>query len=328
MELKQEVLKILEENRGQSISGSALAKKLFVTRSAIWKAIKSLQKEGYNIIATTNKGYCLAPDNDIVSAESILPFLHGTAASFTLDVRKTVTSTNTIAKEMASQGAKEGTVIIAKEQTAGRGRLGRSFYSPTATGIYFSVLLRPKLTIQDSMLITTAVAVIVAQAIERIAQVPVGIKWVNDIFIGPKKVCGILTEASINFENGGLEYAIVGIGINISTNGFPEEIKEIAGAVFEEKPEDAPVTSMLVADILNHIAKDIDILSSKEYLDEYRKRSFLLGQEVLVMKGSEILPAKAIAIDEKARLVVEYQNKEQEALVSGEVSVRPSPQKL
>jgi BirA family biotin operon repressor/biotin-[acetyl-CoA-carboxylase] ligase len=178
------------------------------------------------------------------------------------------------------------------------------------------------------MLITTAVAVIVAQAIERIAQVPVGIKWVNDIFIGPKKVCGILTEASINFENGGLEYAIVGIGINISTNGFPEEIKEIAGAVFEEKPEDAPVTSMLVADILNHIAKDIDILSSKEYLDEYRKRSFLLGQEVLVMKGSEILPAKAIAIDEKARLVVEYQNKEQEALVSGEVSVRPSPQKL
>lgn len=322
MELKQQLLKILEENRGISISGAKLAQQLFVTRSAVWKAIKSLQKEGYLITAVTNKGYCLVPDNDIVSAESILPYLKGKAKDFTLDVRQSVTSTNTIAKELAAQGISEGTVIIAREQTEGRGRMGRNFYSPDATGIYFSIILRPKLSIEDSLRITTTSAVAVAKAIERIAGVEAKIKWVNDIFVKDKKVCGILTEASLNFENGGLEYAVVGVGLNIATQDFPEDLKSIAGSIFEDKPGDTPVSSILVAEILNNIADTLDALMDKKYLDEYRSRSFLIGREILVQKGGNAIPAIAISIDEKARLVVEYEDKTQEPLSSGEVSVR------
>lgn len=322
MELKQQVLKILEENRGNSVNGAKLADELYVTRSSIWKAIKSLQKDGYRIEAVTNRGYCLLSQNDIVSAESIHPFLKGEAVNFMLDVRQSVTSTNTLAKELAAKGAREGTVMIAREQTEGRGRMGRSFYSPQASGIYFSIILRPKLSVEDSLLITTAVAVAVAQAIEAIAKTEASIKWVNDIFVGDKKVCGILTEASLNFENGGLEYAVVGIGINIETKDFPEEIKKIAGSIFQDKPDNTPVTSMLVAEVLNNISNCMNSLTDKKYLDEYRKRSFLIGKEVFVIKGKDITPAKAIGIDDKARLLVEFEDQTQEALLSGEVSVR------
>lgn len=322
MELKHQVLKILESNRGISVNGVKLAEELFVTRSSIWKAIKALQKEGYRIEAVTNRGYCLLVENDIISSESILPFLKGNAVTFTLDVRQTVTSTNTLAKEQAALGAKEGTVIIACEQTQGRGRMGRTFYSPNDTGIYFSIILRPNLNLEDSLLITTAAAVAVSKAIESIANVKADIKWVNDIFVGDKKVCGILTEASLNFESGGLEYAVVGIGINIETKVFPEDVILTAGSIFEHKPADAPITSILVAEILNNLAEYITSLTDKKYLEEYRSRSFLLGQDILVLKGKERITAKAITIDEKARLVVEYEDKTREALVSGEVSVR------
>lgn len=322
MELKQQVLKILEENRGSSVNGSKLADELFVTRSSIWKSVKSLQKDGYRIEAVTNKGYCLLSQNDIVSAESIMPYLKGAATDFALDVRQTVTSTNTLAKEMAAKGAKEGTVIIAREQTEGRGRMGRNFYSPSSSGIYFTLILRPKLNLEDSLLITTATAVAVAKAIDAIAKVNASIKWVNDIFVGEKKVCGILTEASLNFESGGLEYAVVGIGINIGTKDFPEEIKQIAGSIFEDKPDNSPVTSILVAEVLNNLAECMNSLTDKKYIEEYRQRSFLIGKPILVLKGKEATPAKAIDIDEKARLVVEYEDHTTEALISGEVSVR------
>lgn len=322
MELKHQVLRILEENRGKPVNGAKLAGELFVTRSAIWKAVKALQKEGHRIEAVTNKGYTLLPQNDIVTPESITLYLKGAAAEFTLEVRQSVTSTNILAKELAAQGAKEGTVVIAREQTQGRGRMGRSFYSPVSSGIYFTIILRPMLNLEDSLMITTAAAVAVAKAIETVARVKAEIKWVNDIFVDGKKVCGILTEASINFESGGLEYAVVGIGINIATQDFPEELSQIAGSIFGNKPEDARTTSQLVAEVLNNLSECMNSLTDKKYLEEYRKRSFLIGQDILVLKGKDILPARAIDIDEKARLVVEYENHTIEPLSSGEVSVR------
>lgn len=327
MELKQEILKILEENRGKSVNGSKLAERLFVTRSAVWKAVKALQKDGYHITAVTNKGYCLLPDNDIVSAESIKPYLRNQAKDFQLKVYQSVTSTNTVAKELASQGAKAGTVIIAKEQTQGRGRMGRSFYSPSSTGIYFTIILRPELSVEDSLLITTATAVAVVKAIDTVSGRKAKIKWVNDIFVDGKKVCGILTEASMNFESGSLEYAVVGIGINILPKDFPEEITKVAGSVFSEKPSDAPVISHLVAEVLNNMAECMNQITDKRYLDDYRSQSFLIGQDILVIKDGSKIPAKAIEIDDKARLVVEYSDKSKEALSSGEVSVRPIPRK-
>jgi BirA family biotin operon repressor/biotin-[acetyl-CoA-carboxylase] ligase len=200
--------------------------------------------------------------------------------------------------------------------------MGRSFYSPQSSGIYFSIILRPKLKLEDSLLITTAAAVAVSQAIEKVAGAQSGIKWVNDIFLGEKKVCGILTEASLNFESGSLEYAIVGIGININTQDFPEDISHIAGSLFGEKPTGSPITSILVAEVLNHIAGCMNTLTDKAYLNEYRRRSFLIGKDILVLKGKDTHYAKAIDIDDRARLVVEYDDGTVEALNSGEVSVR------
>ena len=322
MELKHQILRILEENRGNTVNGAKLASELFVTRSAVWKAMKALQKDGYHITAVTNKGYCLLSQNDIISEESIRPHLKGAAESFTIEVRQQVTSTNTLAKEMAAKGAGEGTVLIATMQTEGRGRMGRTFYSPKSSGIYFSIILRPKVSLEDSLLITTVTAVAVAQAMETVAKVKAGIKWVNDIYIGEKKVCGILTEASINFESGSLEYAIVGIGINVETKDFPEEIKHIAGALFEEKPTDSPITSILVAEVLNNMAVYMNNITDPQYLEAYRNRSFLINRDIVVLKGKDTMNAKAIGIDEKARLIVEYEDGRTEALNSGEVSVR------
>ena len=327
MDLKHQVLKILESNRGCYINGARLADELYVTRSAVWKAIKALQKDNYRIEAIPNRGYRLLPDNDIVSAESISPYLKPSATHYQLEVRHSVGSTNTIAKEMAAKGAKEGTVIIALEQTHGRGRMGRSFYSPKGSGIYLSVILRPKLSIEDSLLITTCAAVAVARAIETVAAVEAQIKWVNDIYLAGKKVCGILTEASLDFESGGLEFAVVGIGINIAATAFPDDIKDIAGSIFTEKPKDKPVSSMLVAEILNNISEMTSAITDKKYLDEYRKRSFLIGKDIYVIKGSQTINAKAVDIDDQARLVVEYEDYTKEALNSGEVSVRPQANK-
>ncbi len=316
---------MLEVNRGRSVNGSIMAEKLSVTRTAIWKNIKQLQDEGYQINAVRNLGYCLEDSNDILSAESIAPYLWGKAKSFQLDVRKTVTSTNTLAKEMAIAGAPEGTVLIATEQTKGRGRMGRSFYSPASTGLYMSLILRPKLDLNDSLLITTSAAVAVASAIEKLTGNLVQIKWVNDIFMNGKKVCGILTEASLNVENGGLEYAVVGIGINVTTNDFPDDIKAIAGSIFSKKPTDQPIKSILAAELLNNLSSSMDKLTDHSYLEEYKRRSFLIGKDIYVLKGKNAYEAIAVDIDHRARLVEEYPDKSREALSSGEVSVRQTP---
>jgi BirA family biotin operon repressor/biotin-[acetyl-CoA-carboxylase] ligase len=325
MELKQQILKILENNRGKSVNGALMAEKLFVTRNAIWKNIKQLQSEGYRINAAPNRGYCLEDSNDILTRESITPYLLGKASSFQLEVRKTVTSTNTIAKELAAAGAAEGTVIIATEQTEGRGRMGRTFYSPDSTGLYLSLVLRPKLNLNDSLLITTSAAVAVAQAIEKFTKSKVLIKWVNDLFMEGKKVCGILTEASLNVENGNLEYAVVGIGINVITKDFPNDLESIAGSILSERPKNIPIMSALAAEILNKLAFSMDNLTDLNYLQEYKRRSFLIGKDIIVLKGKDTQPAKAIDIDDRARLIVEYPDGSKEALSSGEVSVRTKP---
>lgn len=324
MSAKQHVLSVLEANRGQAISGSKLAQELSISRNAVWKAIKGLQDEGYAITAVTNKGYSLSDDNDILSSQSIEPYLGSCKENLRIEVHKTITSTNTVMKELAGQGELEGKVLIAQEQTEGRGRLGRSFYSPP-TGIYMSILLRPKMTIEDSLFVTTTAAVAVTKAIETIAKCEAKIKWVNDIFCNGKKVCGILTEAGIDFESGTLDYAVVGIGINVAypKEGFPDELKEIATSIFDKNLYSANARSQLVAEILNNFWEYYKNSTMKSCLDEYRKRSFLIGQEINVMLGDTTQKAIAIDIDDKARLVVKYPDGEIKTLHSGEVSIRP-----
>lgn len=321
MSVKDEVLKQLEENKGSYISGANLANTLNVSRNAIWKAIKALEKSGYSINAITNKGYCLDIDNDILSSQSIKKY---TSYDMDIHIYETVTSTNTVLKEMAENGAKEGTVIIANKQTLGRGRLGKNFYSPAGTGIYLSVLLRPDIPAEKALFLTTSAAVATARAIEDVCDKKADIKWVNDIYISDKKVCGILTEANFNIETGKLDYAIVGIGINICfpKEGFPDEINNIATAVFDTLSDSVNKRSILIAHLLNYFMDYYTNFNKKDYVKEYIDRSMLLGRNISIIKAGESIPAKAIDIDSNCRLKVEFEDGTAKWLNSGEVSIR------
>lgn len=322
MELKEQVLRALEENKGETISGEELSKKLFVTRSAIWKAVSSLRKDGYAISAVTNKGYMLSSESDILSSTGINAYLSEKAKRFRFDIRESVGSTNTELKSLAQNGEKAGLVLIAKKQTNGKGRRGRSFYSPNQTGVYFSILIRPKITLDDSLLITTSTAVAVSKAIEKLSDKKAMIKWVNDIFVDNKKVCGILTEASLDMECGGLDYAVVGIGVNLSKpiGDFADEIKDIAGGFLDDIKGN--IRCRLIAEILNEFANQMSNITSRAYLDEYRKRCFLIEKQVYVIKSDSKTKALVLDIDDKARLHVKYENGETEYLSSGEVSIK------
>jgi len=322
---KDKVLRILEENKGSHISGSKIAKELDLSRNSVWKAIKQLQEDGHNITAITNKGYRLDTDNEILSSHSI--YKHLRSDIFDIDVYSVVDSTNSILKLEAEKGAPEGKVVIAEHQTKGRGRRGKSFFSPESTGIYMSLLLRPKLSAYESLSITTCAAVAVARAIELNSDKEAKIKWVNDIFIDNKKVSGILTEASIDLEGGGLKYAILGIGINVFSpaEGFPKEIEGISTSVFDKKDYSSEPRGKLIADILSIFMDYYKDIQKKSFLSEYKERSLILNKEIDVIKGpNEILSAVALDIDDDFHLKVRYANGEVEYLNSGEVSIKKS----
>ena len=322
MSVKDEVLKELENNKGDYISGGQLADNLGVSRNSVWKAIKALEKSGYEINAIPNKGYCLAEKNDILSSYSIKQHLKN--PHLDRSVFSSVTSTNTILKEMAEQGAKEGTVIIAEEQTAGRGRTGKQFYSPKGTGIYISILLRPDIPAEESLFLTTSAAVATARAIEDVSDKRALIKWVNDIYLEDKKTCGILTEGAFNVETGKLDYAIVGIGINvcIPDGGFPDNIKDIATAIFDKQTDSINKRSILIANLLDYFMEYYKDFKSKSYVKEYIERSMIIGKTITVIEGSKTSVAKAIDIDKNCRLKVQFEDGTTKWLSSGEVSTK------
>lgn len=322
MTLKDKIIELLDFNRGAYLSGEEIAAMLNVTRASVWKAVKSLQKEGYEISAVTNKGYCLSEYTDILSLPGISKYLSTEAGELCIEVHKKVDSTNTMMRQRAVSGSAEGCVIIAGEQTNGRGRFGRSFYSPSDTGIYMSLLLRPTLTTDNSVLITTSAAVAVCEAIEKILSKTPQIKWVNDIYIDGKKVCGILTEASLGLESGMLEYVVLGIGVNVyrPDNGFPDEIKHIAGTIFETRQSD--MRNRLAAEILNRFVNYYHVLDQKDFIDEYRRRSLVIGRNIMVLLQNSFIPATALDIDDNCRLKVRYADGREEYLYSGEISIK------
>ena len=321
MSIKDEVLRELESHKGNFVSGGELATSLGVSRNAIWKAIKKIEKNGYMIEAIPNKGYCLTSNNDILSAQSIERYLN---YHLNIHVCKSVSSTNTVLKEKASQGALHGTVLIAEEQTLGRGRMGKKFYSPSGTGIYLSILLRPDIPADESLFLTTSAAVATARAIEDVSDKKAEIKWVNDIYIRGKKVCGILTEASFNIESGKLDYAIVGIGINVCfpAEGFPPDIDNIATAIFDKSSDSINKRSLLIANLLNYFMEYYNDFESKKYVDEYIRRSMIIGKEITVLNGAQSADAIAVEIDNACRLKVKFNDGTEKWLNSGEVSIK------
>ena len=313
---------MLWEHADSYISGAELARALGVSRAAVWKGIELLRQEGYAIDSATNRGYCLSSGSDVLREEGVRRYLK--ADGINLQVYRTVSSTNTVLKAMAEEGAKEGTCIIAAEQSAGRGRLGRSFYSPPDSGIYMSLLLRPALQATDATCITACAAVAVAEAIESLAPVKAEIKWVNDVYVDGRKVCGILTEASLDCESGMVSHLIVGIGINIRipASDFPEDLKGIAGVAFGDRkiPE---LRNRLAAEVLNRLMHYYENLTDKAWFDEYRRRSLVLGKEISILApGRAPEAATALDLDRDFALIVRTESGELRRLNSGEVSVR------
>lgn len=239
--------------------------------------------------------------------------------NLTVEVYDSVTSTNTMLKQRGNSGAQHGLIIAAKHQTAGRGRMGRSFYSPDESGVYFSILLRPSLSPAESLLITTSAAVACARVLERISEKKVEIKWVNDIYIDDRKVCGILTEAA--FTQGKIDYAVLGIGINLAPpkDGFPVDIQNKAGSVLDSSGND--LRGLVVAEIINEFLTIYETIETLEFIEEYRSRSMLDGMEINVLKSDSVTPATALYIDRDLSLVVRYHDGKIEHLSSGDVSI-------
>lgn len=242
-----------------------------------------------------------------------------------LKVYSSLDSTNTEVRRLAVQEASEGTVIIAEEQLKGRGRQGRYFFSPSSTGLYMSILLRPKEDVSP-LLITTAAAVAVAQAVEQITGLTAQIKWVNDIYCREKKVCGILTEGCFFSGSAHLQYAVLGIGVNLLSPqaGFPQDIQNRAGSLYQNEKPPVFLKEKLAAAILTHFWKWYENLNVMEHLDEYRRRSFLIGKtvEVLTTTGEVTDVAVVTGISDTFALQVTTTDGIKKELSSGEVSIR------
>ncbi|MDO5845647.1 MAG: biotin--[acetyl-CoA-carboxylase] ligase, partial [Methanocorpusculum sp.] len=302
MNTADSVLAILERAGGSYVSGEAIAERLSISRTAVWKAIQSLKDAGHGIEAAAHRGYCLPNGADILSAGAIRAYL---PADFSGDIilKETTGSTNTDAKALAVAGAAHGTVIFANEQTAGRGRLGRTFYSPAGSGIYLSIILKMQCPFADAVLATSAAAVAVCRTIETFADLRPQIKWVNDILLDGKKVCGIGCEAVSDFESGMIESVIVGVGVNFQTESFPEELRDRAGSVFSES---APVSrNRFAAELINRILQTGSDMKDRGFIAEYKSRSAVLGRMITYTERGVTRSARAVDIDDTGGLVIE-----------------------
>lgn len=331
MTVKDSVLKSLRKNSGTFLSGEELSNSLNVSRAAVWKAINSLRDEGFKIEAVKNRGYMLQPKRNAITADSIRMALPPELKNNDIYVYDCLDSTNLEARRLLADEVSpptHGAVVIAGRQSSGRGRLGRSFYSPDS-GLYLSIIIRPDFDMEKSTLVTVATAAAVSDAVASVCGVETEIKWVNDVLYCGKKICGILTEATTDFELGQIDHLIIGIGVNTAETVFPEELADIAAAV----PGDYS-NSQLAAKIVENTLKNINELSQPDpnaFMDSYRKRNLVPGHDIKVYKGSyrknpaeELggITAKALSIHDNGGLEVMYTDGKRETLTSGEISIR------
>lgn len=312
---RQALLQALSAAEGRYISGQQLAQQLGISRAAVHKAAAALTAQGYALDAVPRKGYRLC-GGDPFCPEAVGEY---PAPVYVYD---TLESSNRTAKLLALDGAVHGTLVLTAHQTAGRGRLGRSFESPAGKGVYLSVVLRPDLHTASAQTLTIAAAVAVCRAVEKLCGIRLGIKWVNDLYYQGKKVCGILTEGCPDLETGHLDWLVVGIGLNLTTTAedFPPELAAKAGSLYPGGP--APVSRAALAGAIGR--ELLALCPGFACLDEYRARCFVPGHWVTVCTGTETYAAQALSIDDIGRLVVQRESGRTEALRCGEVTIRPT----
>ena len=321
---KEEVLSLLL-TAGEPVSGEHICRQLGVTRAAVWKAIDQLRQEGYTIEAAPRRGYTLTARPDRLDTAQVRGYLAGHPWQPLVTAVERVDSTNNACKRLAAEGAPDGTAVLTGMQTAGRGRRGRTFVSPPG-GLYFSLILRPHARPEALMHLTAMVAVAAARAIERVSGVYPGIKWTNDLVLNGRKLCGILTELSVEGETGALQYVVPGIGINVSQceEDFDGDVAQIATSILRETGRRISRAELAAAMIeeLDALYAALKSGDTSAYLEEYRRRCVTIGREVQLLWQDTKEKVTALDVDEEFGLIVRRENGTVETVRTGEVSVR------
>ena len=319
MAVKENVLAALLSAQGAPVSGQRLADVLGVSRAAVWKAVKELQKQGHAVHSEAGRGYVLAgAGGEVLCREGVQAFRRSAGETHVLPC---VDSPNLYAKQLAAGGAGHGTLVAAGMQTAGRGRRGRSFASPEGAGLYLSVILKTGLPMQDAALTTCAAAVAVRRAVKAVCGKELAIKWVNALYWQGKKCCGIHTEAVTDVDSGGLDHMVGGIGIDLvrPQGGWGEGLEDIVGALYA--PGQPVPRCALAAAVTDELLALSAVLPRAPFMPEYIAHNFVPGHDVTLLRGGAAVPAYAVRITQAGHLVVRTEEGEHEVSF-GEVSLR------
>lgn len=320
--MKEKILEYLREAEGY-VSGQELCEKLGVSRTAVWKHIKALEGEGYQIDGVKNRGYCLIETPDTINAREIHGYLRTKWLGHSLHIQESVDSTNNWAKRLAEDGAPQGTVVIANEQTAGKGRRGRKWVTPKGAAAAFSILLRPDMPPERASMLTLVKGLSVAQAISSLYGLEAKIKWPNDVIVSDKKICGILTEMSAQVDY--INYIVIGTGINTNLKEFPEEIRDKATSLLIETGEKA-MRAELIGAVLERFEGNYEVFSKtwdlEGLLEAYNDVLVNLDREVRVLEPKNEYTGIARGINAMGELLVEREDGQITRVYAGEVSVR------
>ena len=322
--MREKILQCLRE-RENYVSGQELCEQLGVSRTAVWKHIQNLRKEGYEIDSVSNRGYCLLAEPDLLTKETVMPKLSTKWAGRNLAFFEETDSTNIRAKVLGDEGAPHGTLVIAQKQNAGRGRRGRTWVSPAGESVYMTLLLKPDIAIANASMLTLVAAMAVAGAVDKMMEKPhsCGIKWPNDIIINGKKLCGILTEMSA--EEDYIHHIVIGMGINVNTSCFSPEVREVATSMMLETGRRF-VRADMVAEVMAYFEKYYEIFIRTQDLsglvDAYNGMLINCGRQVRIIEQTGEQIATAEGITAAGSLVVTDAQGRKREIIAGEVSVR------
>lgn len=319
--MKEEILNFLRSNPDY-VSGEEISRILGVSRTAVWKHINGLKDEGYSIESSSKKGYRLTKSPDILSYEELKEQLNTKYIGRKILYLEEATSTNDVAREYAERGEPEGFSVIAEVQTKGRGRMGRKWITPGNDSIAVTMLLRPQISPWMAPSITPVLAVSIVEALRETTGLEAGIKWPNDIVLNRKKLCGILTE--MNAEVDMVKHIIIGMGLNVNQESFPEEIEGVATSLREYSGRNHDRRTIL-SGILNRFEVNYEAFKRegiKPFIGALKKYSVLIGSIVTVATLNEEYEAEAVDIDSDGSLIVSLADGSRKRIISGDVSIK------
>ena len=320
--MKEEILRLLRSADGY-ISGQELCNRFGVSRTAVWKTINQLKEAGYEIEAQQNKGYRLMAAPDLMTEAEIKSLLHTDWVAKEVLYFDTIDSTNTKAQELAEKGYPSGTLVVADKQESGKGRRGRSWVSPSGIGIFMTLMIKPDINPNNASMLTLVAALAVAKAITSVTGEEAMIKWPNDIVVNGKKVCGILTEMNAQFDY--INHIVVGIGINVHNESFPDEISQMASSLMIEAGGKRFHRAQIIAETMSYFEQYYDTFLKTQDLSalvrEYDKLLVNRNKSVRVLDPKEPFDGKAMGITPKGELIVDTWES-RKLVSSGEVSVR------